>query len=71
MAGSKSTQARFEKDKHLLYIPSPNPQRMHEGYCSRSVCPSVCLSVTTLTVTYLVCESKLRYYMVPYDVPNS
>ena len=31
-----------------------NPQRMHEGYGSRSVCLSVRLSVTTLAATYLV-----------------
>ena len=44
-----------------------NSRRMHEGYCSRSVC----LSVTTLTATYLVCESKLRCYNIPYGIPNA
>ena len=47
-----------------------NPRRMCEGYCSCSVCLS-CLSVTTLTATYLICESKLRCYKVPYGVPNA
>ena len=29
------------------------------------------MSVTTLTVTYLVCESKVQFYKVPYGVPNT
>ena len=37
----------------------------------RSVCLSVCLSVTTLAATYLVFESNLRCCKVPYGVPNS
>ena len=47
------------------------------GACARvtvvglSVCPSVCLSVTALAATYLVCESNLRCCKVPYGVPNS
>ena len=44
---------------------------MREGYGSHSVCVSVRLSVTTLAATYLVCESKLQCYKVPYGVPNS
>ena len=31
----------------------------------------MCLSVTKLAATYLVCESKLQYYKVPYGVPNA
>jgi hypothetical protein len=46
-----------------------------KGYGNRSVCLSVCpsvrLSVTTLTATYLVYESKVRCYKVPYSVPNA
>ena len=42
---------------------------MCEGYGSRSVC--VCLSVTTLAATYLVYESRLLRYKVPYGVPNA
>ena len=43
--------------KYIVY-----PRRMREGYGSRSVCVcvSVCLSVTTLTATYLVYDSKMR-----------
>ena len=39
-----------------------NPRRIREGYGSHSVCVcvSVCLSVTTLTATNIVCESKLH-----------
>ena len=40
--------------------PIFNPWRMCEGYGSLSVC----LSVTKLAATYLVCKSKLRYYTV-------
>ena len=28
----------------------------------------VCLSVATLTATYLVCKAKVRYHRVPYGV---
>ena len=38
---------------------------MREGYGSRFVCVCVCLSVTALAATYLVCMSKLRHYRVP------
>jgi hypothetical protein len=31
----------------------------------------VCVSVTTLTATYLVCESKLRCYKIPCGIPNA
>ena len=50
-----------------------NLRRMREGYGSWFVCPglSVCLSVITLAATYLVCESNLRCYKVPYGVPNA
>ena len=37
-----------------------NPQRMREGYGSRSVCLSVCLSVTTLAGTYLFFKSQVK-----------
>ena len=43
-----------------------NPRRMHGGYGSRSVC----LSVTALAATYLVCKSKVRCYKFPYGVSN-
>ena len=41
--------------------------RMREGYGSRFVCVclSVCLSVTALAATYLVCMFKLRHRRVP------
>ena len=40
---------------------------MREGYGSHSVC----LSVTKLAATYLVCESKVQHYKVPYGIPNA
>ena len=40
-----------------------NPRRMRKGYGSRFVC--VCLSVTALAATYLVCMSKVRHHRVP------
>ena len=40
---------------------------MREGYSSRSVC----LSVTKIAATYLVCKFKLRYYTIPYGIPNA
>ena len=46
-----------------------NPQRMHEGYSGHSVC--ICESVTTLTATYLVRESKVLFYKVYYGIPNA
>ena len=63
---------------HVLRIAiSINPRRMREGYgscsvcvCVLSVCVSVCLSVTVLATTYLVCKSKVRCYEVPYGVSN-
>ena len=48
-----------------------NPRRMREGYGSWFVYLSVCLSVTMLAATYLVCASNLRCYKVPYGVPNA
>ena len=47
-----------------------NPQHMREGYCSRSVCESVCLSVTALAATYFFCKPQVRCYKVPYAVSN-
>ena len=48
---------------------------MREGYGSHSVCVSVylciCVSVTKLAATYLVCGSKVQLCKVPYDVPNT
>ena len=43
------------------------------GACARVtvVVLCVCLSVTTLAATYLVYESKLLCYKVPYGVPNA
>ena len=40
---------------------------MREGYGSHFVC----LSVTTLAATYLVCKSKVQYCKVPYGIPNA
>ena len=37
---------------------------MRKGYSSCSVCVCLCLSVTKLAATYLVCESNLRCYNV-------
>ena len=37
-----------------------NPWRMREGYGSRFVCVSVCVSVTTLAATYLIYTLKTR-----------
>ena len=45
-----------------------NPRRMRRRVTVVVLC--VILSVTTLAATYLVCESNLRCYKVPYDVPN-
>ena len=39
-----------------------NPWRMREGYSSRSVFLSVCLSVTMLVATYLIYTLKARCY---------
>ena len=43
------------------------PRCMRESYGSRSVC----LSVTKLAATYLICESKVQCYKAPYGVPNA
>ena len=40
---------------------------MHESYSSHSVC----LSVTKLAATYLVCKSKLWCYTIRYGIPNA
>ena len=48
-----------------------NPRRLCEGYCSRSVCVSVSLSVNSLTATYFVCESQARCYENLYAVSNA
>ena len=39
--------------------------------CVLCVCVSVCLSVTTLTATYLVCDSKLQCYTCPMHISNA
>ena len=39
--------------------------------CRVTVVVCVCLSVTELTASYLVCKSKMRCYKVPYDIPNA
>ena len=38
-----------------------NPRCMHKGYGSHSVCEcvSVCVSVTALAATYLICVSEV------------
>ena len=41
---------------------------MCESYGSHSVCMSVCVSATKLAATYLVFESKVQCYKVPYGV---
>ena len=46
-----------------------NPRRMREGMVV-VLCVCVCLSVTELAATYLVCKSKVRCYKVPYGVSN-
>ena len=43
---------------HLILLI--NPRRMREGYGSRSVCVSVCVSVTAPAATYLFYTSKTR-----------
>ena len=44
---------------------------MREGYGSRSVWVCcVCLYVTSLGSTYLIFESKVKCYKVPYGIPN-
>ena len=43
---------------------------MREGYDSRSVCLSVCLSVTTLAGTYLVFKSQVKCHRVLHGVFN-
>ena len=40
------------------------PWRMYEGYGSRFVCVSICLSLTALAATYLVYTYKMRRYTV-------
>ena len=45
-----------------------NSRHMHKGYGSRSVCLSVCLSVTTLAATYLVFKSQVKCHWVLHDV---
>ena len=34
------------------------------------MCVCVCPYVTKLAATYLICESKVQCYKVPYGVPN-
>ena len=53
---------------YIIIMHIINPRRMREGYCSRSVCVSVCPSVNSVTATCLVCESQPRCCMIPYDV---
>ena len=47
-----------------------NPRRMRRRVTVVVLCV-IPLSVTTLAATYLVCESNLLCYKVPYDVPNA
>ena len=35
------------------------------------VCVCVCPSVTKLVATYLICESTVWCYKVPYGIPNT
>ena len=39
-----------------------------KDYSSQFVCVCVCLSVTALTTTYLICKAKVRYHRVLYGV---
>ena len=48
-----------------------NPRRMRHRVTVVPLRVSVCLSVTKLMATYLVCESKMWCYKVPYGVPNA
>ena len=51
----------------MLAIFVINPRRMHEGYCSRSLCVSVCVSVTALAAKYLFYTLKqgvIRLFVV-------
>ena len=41
-----------------------NARRMREGYCSHPVCQCVCVSVTTLALTYDACATKLAYQCI-------
>ena len=50
---------------HLLLIIKPW-RACAAGIVVVSLC--VCLSVTALTATYLVCKAKVRYHMVLYGV---
>ena len=44
---------------------------MHRTVTVVFLCVCVCLSVTKLAATYLVCESKVRRYKDPYGIPNA
>ena len=46
-----------------------NPWRMRHRVTVVILC--VCLSVTKLAATYLVCESKVQHYKDSYGVPNA
>ena len=51
----------------MLTIFVINPRHMHEGYHSRSVCVSVCVSVTALAAKYLFYTLKqgaIRLFVV-------
>ena len=50
-----------------------NPRRMRRRVTVvvLCVCLFVCLSVNSLTATYLVCELQGRSYIIPYGVSNA
>ena len=57
----------------LMKMPIFNPRRMHRRVTVvvLFVCLSVCLSVNSLTATYLVFKSKMQCHKVPYGDPNA
>ena len=65
----KTIQWGYTHSLTLLNYELINPRRMHRRVTVVVLC--VCLSVTKLTVTYLICESKVQCYKVPYGVPNA
>ena len=54
--------------KNSLNLFLINPQRMRRRDTVVVLC--VCVSVAMLTALCLICESKVRFYKVPYGVPN-
>ena len=55
----------YFEDNNNYCLNNPRCMCKHYGSCS------VCMSVTFLAATYLICESKMRCYKVPYGIPNA